>query len=49
MRSEDEARMSQLPKLIAEEEDSDTVKILAFELERLLLQSLLERRSRWIM
>jgi hypothetical protein len=41
MRSEDETRMSQLPKLIAEEEDPDQVKILAFELERLLSGSLL--------
>jgi hypothetical protein len=36
MRSEDETRISQLPKRIAEEEDPDQVKILAFELERLL-------------
>jgi len=46
MRSEDETRMSQLPKLIAEEEDPDQVKILAFELERLLSGSLFERFSK---
>jgi hypothetical protein len=46
MRSEDETRMSQLPKLIAEEEDLDQVKILAFELERLLSRSLSERFSK---
>jgi hypothetical protein len=46
MRSEDETRISKLPKLIAEEEDPDQVKILAFEPERLLSGSLFERFSK---
>ena len=45
MRSEDEARMNQLPKMIADEEDASEVKVLAFELERLLSIRLVEHLS----
>jgi hypothetical protein len=45
MTPEDEARIHELPKLIANEKDPDKVEILAAELEH-LLRMLLESRKK---
>lgn len=37
MTPEEQARLRELPKLIAEESDSEKMKVLAAELERLLI------------